>query len=156
MNLKTSTERRTDALRHAYTLMEVLVAVAVIGVVFVTLYLGMLQGFAIVKLGRENLRATQILEEKMEIIRLYTWPQINTAGFIPQSFTNYFYPVGTQNTLGTAYVGTMTLGPSGFTEAYSNDLQLVTVTVTWQSGNVQRARTNYTYVSQYGLHDYIY
>ena len=156
MNVKTSTERRTDALEHAYTLMEVLVAVAVIGVVFVTLYLGMLHGFAIVKLGRENLRATQILEEKMEIIRLYTWPQINTAGFIPQSFTNYFYPVGTQNTLGTAYVGSMTLGPSGFTEAYSNDLQLVTVTVTWQSGNVQRTRTMYSYVSQYGLHDYIY
>src|SRR2546430_7029142 len=155
MNLRTY-QRRTDALRHAYTVMEVLLAVAVAGVVFVTLYVGMPQGFAIVKTGRENLRATQILEEKMEIIRLYTWPQINTAGFIPQSFTNYFYPEGTQNTLRTAYIGTVRLSPSGFTEAYSNDLQLVTVTVNWQSGNVQRTRTMYTYVSQYGLHDYIY
>src|SRR5882762_9411894 len=118
MNLRTSNQRRTDALRHAFTVMEVLVAVAVIGVAFVSLYVGMLQGFAIVKIGRENLRATQILAEKMEIVRLYTWPQINTTGFVPQSFTNYFYPEGTQNTLGTAYVGTMTLGPSGFTEAY--------------------------------------
>ena len=63
--------------------MEVLVAVAIIGTVFVSLYLGMTQGFAIVQVARENLRATQILQEKTEIIRLYTWDQINTAGFIP-------------------------------------------------------------------------
>ena len=92
MNLKTSNQRRTDALRRAYTVMEVLVAVAVVGVVFVTLYLGMLQGFAIVKTGRENLRATQILEEKMEVIRLYTWPQINTAGFILKASQTIFIP----------------------------------------------------------------
>src|SRR5947208_14200225 len=131
--------------------MEGLVAVAVIGVVFVTLYLGMLHGFAIVKLGRENLRATQILEEKMEIVRLYTWRQINTAGFIPQSFTNYFYPVGTQNTLVTAYVRSMNLGPSGVTEAYSNVPQLVTVTVTWVSETVQRTQTKCSYDSQQGV-----
>src|SRR5437660_11192340 len=120
------------------------------------MYVRILHRFEIVKLERDNLRATQILEEKMELIRLYTWPQINAAGFIPQSFTNYFYQDGTQNTLGTAYIGTMTLSPSGFTETYSDDLQLVTVTVNWQSGNIQRQRTMYTYVSQYGLHDYIY
>ena len=138
--------------------MEVLVAVAIIGVQFVTLYVGMTQGFGIVQVSRENLRATQILQEKMETIRLYTWNQITNAGFIPPTFTASFYPAA-QTNQGLDYQGTMTISdvpPPLSSTSYASDLKLVVVQVNWTSGNVQRQRDMRTLVSHYGLHNYIY
>jgi len=54
----------------AFTLVEVMVAVWLGAIMFVGLYLGFSQGFAVIQLTRENLRATQILQEKAETIRL--------------------------------------------------------------------------------------
>src|SRR6266480_6807760 len=129
MNIRTSSQQKTDTRRHAFTLMEVLVVVAIIGVEFVSLYLGMTQGFGIVQVARENLRATQILQEKMETIRLYTWDQINTAGFIPPTFTAAFYPAGSQtNTQGATYQATMTISdvpPPLSTASYAKDMKMV-------------------------------
>ena len=138
--------------------MEVLVAAAIIGVQFVTLYLAMTQGFGIVQVARENLRATQILQEKMETIRLYKWDDIITPGFIPATFTDSFYPAGLTNQ-GVNYQGTMTISdvPSPLSSAsYASDLKLVVVQVNWTSGKVQRNRDMRTLVSHYGLHNYIY
>ena len=138
--------------------MEVLVATAIIGVQFVTLYLGMTQGFGIVQVSRENLRATQILQEKMETIRLYTWDQITNAGFIPPTFTATFYPAA-QTNQGLNYQGTMTISdvPAPLSStSYASDLKLVVVQVNWTSGNVQRNRDMRTLVSHYGLHNYIW
>ncbi len=135
-----------------------MVAVAIIGVEFVTLYLGMTQGFAIIQLARENLRATQVLQEKMETIRLYSWEQINTSGFIPLTFQAAFYPAGSQTNQGVMYQGTITITntPVGASSGYGNDLKLVLVQVNWTSGRIQRQREMRTLVSQYGLHNYIY
>lgn len=164
MNIRTSRQQKTDTRRHAFTLMEVLVVVAIIGFEFVTLYLGMTQGFGIVQVARENLRATQILQEKMETIRLYTWDQINTAGFIPPTFTAAFYPAGSQTNQGAinqgaTYQGTVTISdvpPPLSTASYAKDMKMVVVQVNWQSGNIQRNRDMRTLVSHYGLHNYIY
>ena len=164
MNIRTSSQQKTDTRRHAFTLMEVLVVVAIIGFEFVTLYLGMTQGFGIVQVARENLRATQILQEKMETIRLYTWDQINTAGFIPPTFTAAFYPAGSQTNQGAinqgaTYQGTVTISdvpPPLSTASYAKDMKMVVVQVRWQSGNIQRNRDMRTLVSHYGLHNYIY
>jgi len=164
MNIRTSSQQKTDTRRHAFTLMEVLVVVAIIGVEFVSLYLGMTQGFGIVQVARENLRATQILQEKMETIRLYTWDQINTAGFIPPTFTAAFYPAGSQTNQGAinqgaTYQGTVTISdvpPPLSTASYAKDMKMVVVQVSWQSGNIQRNRDMRTLVSHYGLHNYIY
>ena len=84
-------EGRARALRAAYSMIELLVAIAILGIMFVSLYSGFSAGFAIIQLARENLRATQVLQEKMETIRLYTWEQINTPGFIPTNFLDSFY-----------------------------------------------------------------
>ncbi len=164
MNIRTSSQQKTDTRHHAFTLMEVLVVVAIIGVEFVSLYLGMTQGFGIVQVARENLRATQILQEKMETIRLYTWDQINTAGFIPPTFTAAFYPAGSQTNQGAinqgaTYQGTVTISdvpPPLSTASYAKDMKMVVVQVSWQSGNIQRNRDMRTLVSHYGLHNYIY
>src|SRR5437773_2135716 len=92
----------------AATLAEVLIAVAIMGVMFVSLYGGMTSGFAITRLARENLRATQICLERMEGIRLYNWNQLVYSNMIPTTFVNYYYPLATNtSTRGLAYAGTM-------------------------------------------------
>src|SRR5262249_43999527 len=67
------------------TFAEVLVAIGVLGFMLVSLYAGFSSGFAVVRVARENLRATQILEERMEVIRLFRWEEV-APGFIPTNF----------------------------------------------------------------------
>jgi hypothetical protein len=134
-----------------------MVGFLLIGGMAVTLYLGMSQGFAVVQLARENLRATQILQEKMESIRLISWTQINTSGFVPRNFTAPFYAnEDEQSTDGLIYSGQVIITNVPFNESYSSDLRLVVAEVTWMSGNVPRHRSMRTMVSEYGLQNYIY
>lgn len=125
-------------------------------VMFVTLYLGIAQGFSVIQLARENLRATQIMQEKTETIWLYTWDQINTPGFIPPTFTASFYPAGSQGSQGISYQGTVRITNAPVTESYADSLRMVTVALSWQSGTVTRQRQMNVLVSKYGLHNYIY
>jgi prepilin-type N-terminal cleavage/methylation domain-containing protein len=157
MKLNIKSQQKPGSRPDAFTLMEVMVAVMIVGVTFVTYYVGMTQCYGMVQVARENLRATQILQEKMETIRLYTWDQINTAGFIPATFAASFYPAGTQTNQGTTYNGTFTLAnaPATVTGPYTSDLKMVIFQLNWTSGNVQRQREMRTLVSHYGLHNYI-
>jgi prepilin-type N-terminal cleavage/methylation domain-containing protein len=159
MKIRLSSQRTSGAPRqNAFTLMEVMVAVAIIGAEFVTLYLGMSQGFRVVQVARENLRATQVLQEKTETIRLYTWSQINSNGFIPATFDAPFYPSGSQTNQGLVYHGTVTItnAPLSAGTGYNDDLRMILVQVNWTSGNIDRQREMRTLVSHYGLHNYIY
>ena len=139
----------------AFSLTEVLVASAITSVVFVSLYAGIGSGFAAVESSRESLRAAQVILEKMETIRLYSWPQINTAGFVPATFTAPFNPAS-NSVAGFTYSGSVVITNSSLTEAYQADLKRVTVTVNWTSQNIARSRSMSTLVSQYGLQNYIY
>ena len=106
----------------------------------------------------ENLRATQILQEKMETIRLYTWEQINTPGFVPTNFLDSFYVAATNqaNQQGITYTGRVAIAAAPVTESYSNDLRLVTIEVDWESAGVVRTREMNTFVTRHGLQKYIY
>ena len=143
--------RRTDA----FSVIEALVAVAIVGVVLVALYTGISNGFAFAKVTRENLRATQILQEKMETIRLYTWEQLNTTGFVPATFLEGFYAYGTNNG-GLTYTGRVVIASAPMSEAYSNQLKQVTIQVAWKSGRVIRTRQMVTLSAKHGLQNYIY
>src|SRR6266498_3729396 len=104
MIMNISNERQTAASRCAFTLIEVMIAVLIIGITFVTLYLGFTQGFAIIQVARENLRATQILQEKTETIRLFKWEEIDAASkSAAYVTTNYFSPLATSGAKGTVY-----------------------------------------------------
>lgn len=138
-----------------FTLVETLVAVAIIGITFLALYTGFMAGWALVQVARENLRATQILAEKMETIRLYNWDQVNSNGFIPATFTAAFYATnGVTN--GILYSGTVAVANAPLTESYSNDLRLVTVNLSWTSSGILRQRQMSTFISRYGLQNYVY
>ena len=143
--------------KTAYSMIEVLVAVVVLGIMFVSLYSGFSAGFAVIQLARENLRATQILQEKMETIRLYTWDQIITNGFIPTNFVENFYTSGSNAVVaGIIYTGRVTIANSAIAQSYSNELKSVKIQVSWRSAGVGRSREMTTFVTRNGLQNYIY
>jgi len=135
-----------------FTLIETMIAVAIIGIVFVTLYLGISSCYGVVQLNRENVRATQVLQEKMEVVRLFTWDQV-TNNVVPHTFTTTYYP-GKPG--GATYMGTVTITKMAPGETYADNLREVRIQVRWTSGNVLRKREMTTLISQYGLQNYLY
>ena len=151
MVLADANQIRTGNARHrGFTMVEVMVGVLFMATAFVALYLAFSSGFQFVQLARENLRAGQILTEKLETIRLYTWTQINTAGFVPTNFTATFYPPSQTNS-GLVYTGAVNIATTTLTESYRTDMRQVNVSVTWLSGRSLRTRSMSTMVSQYGI-----
>jgi prepilin-type N-terminal cleavage/methylation domain-containing protein len=148
--------RATQNAAAAFSLIEVMISLVVLSVVFVGFYLNLSQGFASAEVSRENLRATQILGQQMETIRLYTWSQINTAGYVPTNFTVALDPTGT-TTNGLVFTATTLITNAPMTEAYASSMVQVTTTLTWTSENGNRhTRKMSTLVSEYGLHNYYY
>jgi hypothetical protein len=148
---------------HGFTLVDAIFAMAVAGLMFVALYAGLGFGFRIIKMARENTRATQIMLEKMETIRLYTWTQINSNGFIPTNkFTVAYYAVGnTNNSL--MYTGQVSIADAvvsdraGGTASYSGDMKKVTIQLDWcPMGSTNRTRSMSTYVTRNGMQSYVY
>jgi type II secretory pathway pseudopilin PulG len=139
-----------------FSLFEATMAMAVVGICSLALFSGLTSGFFNIQLARENLRATQIMLEKTETLRLYNWDQINTAGFVPTNFAAQYDPNAPDGSQGLTYNGTLTIGPAPLSTSYSNDVRLVVVTVTWRTGGINRNREFNTYVARNGLQTYIY
>jgi type II secretory pathway pseudopilin PulG len=146
---------------HAWSLAEVMIAVAMLAILLVSLFTGMAYGFGVVKATREDLRATQILTQKIEGIRLCTWAQLTNG--IPSSFTETYQTTSGSNSPSVIYNGTITLSsntnlPSG----YRDKVKLVTVTVTWQTSRgfqqtpLAHSRSMQTQSAYYGLQNYLY
>ena len=132
-------------------------AAALAGIIFTTAIAGFSNAFSTLQLDRENCRATQILLEKTEMLRIYNWDQIigrDATTYIPTTFTAPFYPDNSNG--GFNYSGTVVITNLVTTASYSNDIKTVTITLTWTSGKALRSRTMTTYVSEYGLANYIF
>ena len=164
MNFRKTRLDRYARSSAAFSLVEQLVGMSVVGVMITSLFAGLSQGFAIMEVARENLRATQILCERAETIRLYTMEQItnsnfNGTNFMPRTFQALFYPVG-QTNFGVRYSGTVSVTNSPSTTSpipnYNSNLIQLTFEVTWPSGGVTRKRSMSTYVARNGLQSYIY
>lgn len=162
MILSSATTRPRYRRQAGFTLAEVVIAVGILGVSFVSLYAGMSAGFSMTQISRENLRATQIMVEKMEGIRLFNWDQVTVSNMIPTKFTTRYYPgVRGGQPSGLTYTGTITvtnLASMQFAPAKSYDanLRVVTVEVGWMSGNIQRTRSMSTLISKDGLQNYVF
>ncbi len=142
-----------------YTFIEVLVAVALLGVLFVSLFGGLSFGFATTQASRQNLRATQILLERMEGLRLYNWDQLVYSNWIPATFTDWYYPLtNAGESPGIMYTGTMVVTNNALlpNTSYSNNMCAVTVTVSWTSADVPHTRTLTTFVARNGMQNYIF
>lgn len=150
-------DARRSQRRAGFTLAEALIATAVVGISFISLYAGLVQGDHIIQDSGQDLRASQIMGQQMEIVRLYTWNQLTNNGYVPTTFTNNYYPGGlTNGTAGVTYSGTLTITNTPLTETYNGDLREVIVNVTWTNGPVMHQRQMTTFVSHYGMQNYIY
>lgn len=139
--------------RQGFSLMEACIGMAVVGIVCVALYSGLTSGLATVRMSRENERATQIMTEKLDTIRLYTWDKITSPGFIPTSFTKLY---DTNNDKGVVYVGKITIGDAPMTTPYKTNMRQITVALQWTSGSLTRNRSMTTMVAKDGMQNYIY
>src|SRR3954454_12299018 len=126
MKIKLSLLSRRRRKLAAFSLIEATVGMGIIGTVLGAMLSGVTTGTFTMRMARENLRATQIMLEKVETIRLYSWDQINRTGFIPNTFTNTYDPMGTPS-VGLTYNGTLTIAAAPITSSYSNDMRMVTV-----------------------------
>ena len=134
---------------------EALFGVAIVGTVFISLYTGMATGFNSIRDSQENLRATQIMLEKFETLRLYNWEQLNTAGFVPPTFSTTYSP--TEGGKGVTYNGRVLIQQPAIGEAYNSDMRAVTIFLTWVSvDGVTHNRSFTSYVAKYGIQNYIY
>jgi prepilin-type N-terminal cleavage/methylation domain-containing protein len=135
---QTLIEHKTRLQRQAgYTLVEVLCSILIASIAVTALFYGFNNGFAILRTTREDLRATQILMQKTEAFRLFTWAQLAEAQTKSLSgFKEYYNPSGTtSNTLGTLYYGTLsTMAVAANipdSVPYKSNLHLITITVNW-------------------------
>ena len=157
MKVKVIRNRMSYPYSAAFTLVEVVIASVLFAITCSAGYLALAQGFRVIQTMRENLRATQILQDKTEIVRLYTWQQLTTSGFVPLTFTNYFNPAGQESgAKGATYYGTVTISNAPIPESYASDLKLVTFNLFWTNSSIPHQRQIATLVSHYGLHNYIY
>ena len=122
------------------------------------LYSGLTFGFATVKLAREDLRATQIMLQRVETLRLSDFSSIQTG-----TFTDYFDPTGATNaSSGATYTITITTNAPTSSDMpvqpvyYMNQMRKVTVTATWTNANQLRTRSLQTYASAKGIQSYVY
>jgi prepilin-type N-terminal cleavage/methylation domain-containing protein len=146
----------------AFTMVEVLIAVAVFGVAAISLYAGFGTGFMLVDSAREELRATQILTQKAEALRLCSWSSLSSY---PVTFTERYDPTGGSGTngAGTIYGGTISTNvataiPDSCT--YKTNMCLATITISWTnySGRqtIPHTRTLQTLVARYGIQNYVW
>jgi type II secretory pathway pseudopilin PulG len=142
----------TNSSCAAFSLIEVVFAIGIVGVLVITLYGALANSVTLVRSCQENERVTQILSEKMDTVRLYNWTQM-TNGFVLTNFVVAIDPLNT-NTL-PYYTGRIAIAQAPLTESYRSNLLQVTVTVNWVSGLRPQSRSMSTYVAKYGLQSYI-
>jgi prepilin-type N-terminal cleavage/methylation domain-containing protein len=149
-----------DGGRKGFTLVEVMMAVAVMGIMLVSLYGGLGYGFRQIQLAREDERATQILAERMEVVRLLNWDQlVNLPGYIPTNFVDSYSVFNATNAAPASslmYTGTVAVVSAPISESYSGDLRMIQLTLTWRSEGLLHQRTMNTFASRYGLQNYVY
>ena len=154
-NLKLSNDRA----QGAFTLIEVLMATLLTTISLVSLLGSISFGLLQTQISRENLRATQIMLEKMEGLRLYTFDQLTSSNMFPTTFTASYYPLaGTNQAAGIVYYGQFASTDPGTSADYNPNMRLVTVSVSWTNSNrgclIPHTREMRTMVGRYGIQNY--
>jgi Tfp pilus assembly protein PilV len=139
------------------TLAEVVIATAILAVSIAGIMTAIFSGFFVMGRVRENQRATQIILEKVETIRLYNWSQVTSNGFIPRDFTQTYDPQASQGSQGITYRGKFYVTSFPYTTSYSANMRQVIVVLRWTSErNMPRTRSFVTYIAKDGVQNYVY
>jgi hypothetical protein len=147
------------ARRRGYSLVEAIVATFVLAITSSAFYAGLGSGFGVTKFSREEVRATQIMTQQLEAVRLCTWDQLTNY-----SFQQVYDPLATNNAnAGVLYTGQVAITPASSipnTVSYAPNVCLVTVSLSWtnSTGNqaIPHSRQMQTQVARYGMQSYIW
>lgn len=147
--------------RGGFVLLENLVSTGVVLVMFLALFSAISQSFASMERGRQNVRATQIMVERLEGIRLYTYDQLTMSNMFSPTFTERYCPEGVgSNRGGVTYYGEIRISDAGFGTSYGTNMSSVVVSLAWtnQSGvrPVVHRRQMQTLVGRYGVQNYMF
>lgn len=153
MNIHTIHQKHAD---RAFSTVEAVIGMTLMLMIVIAIYSGITFGLNNVRMARENTRATQILIEKTEQLRLFNWDQLTSTSnsFLP---TNKFLISYYATNIGVTYTGLVSLKPLAIPGTrYTNDMREITVSLSWTTGEIPRRRSLTTYVSRYGIQNYIY
>lgn len=157
-SLKLAVGRSASFTQRAFTIAEVLVAVFVLGISAIALYGGLATGFMLVDSTRQELRATQILTQKAEALRLCSW---NSLGSFPITFIESYDPTSADG--GTLYYGNVSTNvPTVIpvTAGYRTNMCVATINLYWTNYNgtrkVMHSRSSQTLIARYGIQNYIW
>ena len=122
------------------TFAKMLVGVAFVGVVVTLLYGAFSVGFPAIQSTRENLRASQIVMQKAEALRLFTWSQVcDTNPHPARLFVEPKDSPGVSGSSGSvqyAGYGSAAVPATGeLANASPRHLRTVTVTVCWTNSD---------------------
>ena len=139
------------------TIVEIVISTCILSIMAAGIIGCFTYGFYVMELARENQRATQIILEKFETVRLYNWDQVRTPGFIPASFDDVYDPQAGTGAGGVAYHGTVTVTNVPFTASYSTNMRQLVISLSWTSSkNLTRTRSMSTLVARDGVQNYVY
>jgi prepilin-type N-terminal cleavage/methylation domain-containing protein len=128
--------------RRAFTLVEVIVALALVSLLAASLVGMMIFSGKLTRAAREQLTAGEILEAKVDALRSCSWNQLRQTNFIQPTFriTNGIPYWGT--------IGTTTLtGP----ETYISNVLQISISVNWNTDGRPRNLATTTFISRDGL-----
>lgn len=139
--------QKRNSSQRAFTLVEVMVAMTVLILVFVSSVSAITIGFRVVEDTRMNTLASQVLQSEVETLRLKNWSEISALP-ASASFT-------IDSTLNAAAFDRFTCQRVVTDE--NADLKQIVLTVSWNAINGQpRVRRYVTYIARGGLNDYFY
>jgi prepilin-type N-terminal cleavage/methylation domain-containing protein len=146
---------------EGFTLLEVIAALTIGLIMIAVLFVGIQQGNFILTNTRDDLRATQILLQKAEAIRLLTWPQLTNC---PTTFQTLFYPGGGSTNQGITYYGTLSaIGTATNipnTVSYQPTVHMITISITWtnfiSNRLISHSRSLQTLSAVSGMQNYLY
>jgi prepilin-type N-terminal cleavage/methylation domain-containing protein len=156
---QTRIRRASAASAGGFTLVETMVAVMLGAIMLSSLYACFASGWAVERVTSEDLRATQILVQRLERVRLCSFQQVTDPNYNPRTSSESYNPSGEARGAG-GVVYTITFDPSvpapgTLPESYRTNMLLVTATATWPSGGVQRSRSMQTWVARSGIQGYV-
>jgi len=139
------------------TLVEVVIAATVLAIMIAGVLNSFGYGFMASQLARENQRATQIMLEKVETLRLDSWDQVRSNVFIPAAFSEAYDPQSSVGYQGVVYTGTVQVTGVPFTTSYSSNMRQIYVSLNWTTrGRIPHSRSITTFVAKDGLQNYVY
>jgi type II secretory pathway pseudopilin PulG len=157
--LQTQSKTRARKASFGFTLVETMVATMVAAIMLSTHYLAFASGFALLTVTREDLRASQIMLQRMEAIRVSGYSQLTNSTKFPPTVTEYYsekdkasgnggVPYTVSYQAAAATVNNLQL-------YYNTNMMEVTVGVSWKSGTSTRSRSMKSYVARYGIQSYV-